>query len=483
MATFTATGTIVSTAVGSLVNTATIAAPVGTTDPTPGNNSATDTDTLAPRADLSITKTDGVLTEIPGTSVTYTIVASNSAGPSAVTGATIVDTFPASIASPTWTCVAGGGATCPAASGAGNINATVDLPVGSSLTYTATGTIGAGATGTLVNTATVTVPAGTLDPTPANNTATDTDTLNPTANLAITKTDGSTIAVPGSPITYTIVASNSTGPSNMVGAVIADTIPATINGAAWTCAATGGATCGAASGSGNINTTANLPVGATATYTVSGTVSAGAVGTLTNTATIAAGPGGTDPDGSNNSATDIDTLAPAADLSITKTDGQTAAVPGSSVTYTVVASNPTGPSNVTGATIVDNFPAALSGAVTGRASRPVAPRVERHPARATSTPPPNLPVGATATYTITATVSPTATGSLVNSAAVSAPVGVTDPNPANNSATDTDTLSPTADLSITKTDGQTTATPGQAITLHDRRHQRWPVDDHGGHRR
>jgi hypothetical protein len=50
-----------------------------------GNNSATDTDTLTPSADLGITKTDGVTTATPGGSVTYTIVASN-AGPSACPG-------------------------------------------------------------------------------------------------------------------------------------------------------------------------------------------------------------------------------------------------------------------------------------------------------------------------------------------------------------------------------------------------------------
>ena len=57
------------------------AAPGGVTDPTPGNNSATDSDTLAAQADLSITKTDGVTTATAGGSVTYTITASNS-GPS-----------------------------------------------------------------------------------------------------------------------------------------------------------------------------------------------------------------------------------------------------------------------------------------------------------------------------------------------------------------------------------------------------------------
>ena len=55
-------------------------APAGVTDPTPGNNSATDSDTLAASADLAITKTDGVTTATPGGSVTYTITASN-AGP------------------------------------------------------------------------------------------------------------------------------------------------------------------------------------------------------------------------------------------------------------------------------------------------------------------------------------------------------------------------------------------------------------------
>ena len=102
-------------------------APAGVTDPTPGNNTATDTDTLGASADLSITKTDGVTTATPGGSVTYTIMATN-AGPSTATGATVADTFPASLTC-TWTCAGAGGGTCTAA-GSGNINDTVNLPVG-----------------------------------------------------------------------------------------------------------------------------------------------------------------------------------------------------------------------------------------------------------------------------------------------------------------------------------------------------------------
>src|SRR5204863_476785 len=131
-------------------------------------------------SDLSITKTDGVTSATPGGSVTYTITASN-AGPDPATGATVADTFPASLPC-TWTCVGAGGGTCTA-SGAGNIADPVILPAGGSVTYTATCTIAASATGTLSNTATVTAMTGVTDPNLANNSATDTDTLTPQADL------------------------------------------------------------------------------------------------------------------------------------------------------------------------------------------------------------------------------------------------------------------------------------------------------------
>ena len=126
------------------------------------------------------------------------------------------------------------------------------------------------------------------------------------ANLAITKTDGQANATPGSPITYTIVASNA-GPSTATGATVADTVPAAITGVSWTCAGAGGGIC-AANGSGNINDTVNLPVGGSVTYTLTGTVSPSAIGSLSNTATVTAPGGVTDPNPANNSATDTDTV-------------------------------------------------------------------------------------------------------------------------------------------------------------------------------
>ncbi|MBI1766701.1 MAG: ExeM/NucH family extracellular endonuclease, partial [Acidobacteria bacterium] len=230
-------------------------------------------------ADLAITKTDGVTTATPGGSVTYTITASN-AGPDPVTGATVADTFPAALTC-TWTCVGAGGGTCTA-SGSGNINNSVNLPSGGSVTYTASCSIAANATGTLSNTATVAAPGGVSDPTPGNNSATDSDTLAPQADLAITKTDGVTTATPGGSVTYTITASNA-GPSNAPGATVADTFPAALT-CTWTCVGAGGGTC-TASGSGNINNSVNLPSGGSVTYTASCSIAANATGTLSNTAT------------------------------------------------------------------------------------------------------------------------------------------------------------------------------------------------------
>jgi uncharacterized repeat protein (TIGR01451 family) len=169
--TYTASCTISAAATGTLSNTATVTGS-GVTDPVPGNNSATDSDTLSASADLAITKTDGVTTATPGGSTTYTITASN-AGPSNAS-ATVADTFPASLTC-NWTCTGAGGGTC-ASPGSGNINGSVNLPAGGSVTYTASCTISAAATGTLSNTATVTG-SGVTDPTPGNNSATDTDTL------------------------------------------------------------------------------------------------------------------------------------------------------------------------------------------------------------------------------------------------------------------------------------------------------------------
>jgi uncharacterized repeat protein (TIGR01451 family) len=152
---------------------------------------------------LAITKTDGVTTAAAGGSVTYTITASNS-GPSNAAGATVADTFPASLTGVTWTCVGAGGGACTAA-GSGNINDTVNLPAGGSVTYTANASISAAAAGSLSNTATVAAPGGVTDPNPANNSATDSDSVVPPVNVTINQASGQADPTTASPINFTVV--------------------------------------------------------------------------------------------------------------------------------------------------------------------------------------------------------------------------------------------------------------------------------------
>jgi fimbrial isopeptide formation D2 family protein/uncharacterized repeat protein (TIGR01451 family) len=220
--TYTVNATVLSSATGNLVNTASAALSVGT-DPTPGNNSSTDTDTPDLQADLQVVKTDGADSYIPGGTVTYTITVTNN-GPSDVTGASFSDDIPSQFTEWTWTCAPGTGASCTAgpATSSADFTDTIDLPAGSSVTYTVVATISYSATGDLVNTATVTVPTGVTDPVPGNNSSTDTNTFAGVPALTISKTETSTgpYAV-GDTINYSVVVTN-TGTTVLTNVVVSD---------------------------------------------------------------------------------------------------------------------------------------------------------------------------------------------------------------------------------------------------------------------
>ncbi|HLL03803.1 MAG TPA: Ig-like domain-containing protein [Myxococcaceae bacterium] len=149
------------------------------------------------------------------------------------------------------------------------------------------------------------------------------------------------------------------------------------------------------------------------------------------------------------------------DLAITVTDGVTSVVPGTTVTYSLTVTN-NGPNAVTGAAVTDVFPAALTGVswtcAPAAACGSVSGTGDLNGALLT------LASGGTATFTVTATVDPSATGSLVNTASVAVPLGHTDPTAGNNSATDTDTLTPRADQSLTLTDAPDPVNGGAALT-------------------
>src|SRR5262249_17525210 len=311
-----------------------------------------------PSADLQISVTDGKTSVVVGTVDTYTITVTN-LGPDAVSGASITDTFPGIFGGVIYTATQVGGASGFTASASGNIDDAVTMPSGSKITYKATGKVSSAATGTLSNTATVIAPSGVTESNPANNKATDSDTIIVQADLKVTVTDGKASVVAGTVDTYTIVVSNS-GPANMSSASVTDTFAAIFQGVTYTATQVGGASGFTASGAGNISDTVMLPPGSKITYKATGGVSSAATGTLSNTATVAAPSGVTESNPTNNSATHSDAITPRADLKVTVTDGKSTAVAGAKNTYTITVNN-VGPSNVSGAVVKDTFPSALTG--------------------------------------------------------------------------------------------------------------------------
>lgn len=135
-----------------------------------------DCSALPSTADLSITKTDSVVDVAPGLTTSYEIVVTNN-GPNVASGARVVDTLPPQIASATWQCTTTTGSTCLTSAGSGNIDILVNLPAGGKATIILNAAIGATASGSVSNSATVSPPAGVTDPVLGNNSATDVDTI------------------------------------------------------------------------------------------------------------------------------------------------------------------------------------------------------------------------------------------------------------------------------------------------------------------
>src|SRR5262249_25646653 len=100
--TLTLTGTIDPTATGNEVNTATVSPPAGATDPATSINSAADTATLTPHADLAVAFTDGTTTVVPGTSALHTIPLIYN-GPSTLSSLTLTDAAAPALLGPSFT--------------------------------------------------------------------------------------------------------------------------------------------------------------------------------------------------------------------------------------------------------------------------------------------------------------------------------------------------------------------------------------------
>ena len=192
-------------------------------------------------------------------------------------------------------------------------------------------------------------------------------------DLQVTMTGPATV-LEGAAVTYALtVTNNGAYPIDAADApLVADTLPAALEAATWTCAPSGGASC-TASGSGNLSTSGlTLPVNASVTYTITATLAAGTAcgGTLTNSASADFGSTSTfiDPDETNNSAAVSSSISCAVTLvanpgSVTF-GPQTVGVPSAAQAVTVTGTNGALISSVTASgdfTQSNNCSAALSG--------------------------------------------------------------------------------------------------------------------------
>jgi uncharacterized repeat protein (TIGR01451 family) len=253
----------------------------------------------------------------------------------------------------------------------------------------------------------------------------------------------------GGTLTYTLLVANA-GPSDSTTVSVVDTLPAGVTFGSATPSQ------GSCAHAGGIVTCSLGTVAAGATATVAITVTPTAVGAISNTADVS---GATpDPVPANDSDTEPTVVVASADLSIVKTDSVSTVVAGSSTTYTLTLTN-NGPSDVpAGVVLTDQIP---SGTTASETEADCVLSATTFTCTTTTT----LVSGATVVYRLTLAIDPAyPSPALVNTAAITASP-IADPNPANNTSTDADTVGPVAaDLSVIKTDSADPVQPGDSFS-------------------
>lgn len=295
---------------GDLVNTAE-AVPSSGEDPDPVNNVSTVSLPIEVVSDIAITKT-GPAEAVAGTAIEYALTVTN-AGPSDALGIRVRDPALDMLSELQWTCTASQGSSCPA-EGTGAPDFAADVLVDGQLDIRLQAFIDPAFIGQMINVAVLEPEPDATDPTPDDRRAEAITEVVAVADVAVTKTTLTQPVIAGQPVEYRLEAVNN-GPSDAAGVHLTDVFPAPIDGAAWTCSATAGATCPAA-GDGAIDTTLPMPVGSSIEFIVTGDLGPEEVGELTNRLEATVDAPATDPDPGNNAARVDDPIEVWADVGI-----------------------------------------------------------------------------------------------------------------------------------------------------------------------
>ena len=410
---------------------------------------------------LTIAKTAGTATTVPGGTVHYTVTVTNT-GQTPYTGAAFSDDLTGVLddaAYNTDATVAAGPGVVSFASPV--LTWTANLAVGGSATITYSVTVASPDTGDHILANTVTSATAGSNCASGSTDARCAVTVD-VAQLAIGFTANVATTTPGGVVVFTSTIAN-TGQVPYSGISVATDATGIADDATGNGDQT--ATSGTLSvGSTGAVWTGDIPVGGTVTVTASATVNNPDTGDHHLTATaISAAPGSNCPAGGTDPACTVNVTVLTPALTITKTASTSAAAPGATVTYTITAVN-TGQTPYAGATVTDDLSGELHDAVYNNdaiiTAGPGAVSVSGGVLTWTG----GLATGAAATITYSVTVNnPDTGGKLLVNTATSADAGSSCP-PASPGPSCTATVGVlTPALTITKTADTSTTTSGGTV--------------------
>ncbi|MDG2223726.1 MAG: SdrD B-like domain-containing protein [Rubripirellula sp.] len=435
---------------GPLSNTAVVTA-TPNTDPNSSNNTSTADTTIDRIVDVGVSKTVAG-TEVAGTNVTYTIDVTN-AGPGQARGVSVVDVLDAGL---TFDAASfnGGAAGVTVSENGQELTFTVGtLDSGTNAEFSFDVAIGAAATGTIENLATVST--SDTDNNAANDTSNISIDVQQEVDLILTKDVDLATAVPGSDqLVYTFTIEHDVDSvSDAANVVMTDLLPAGVIGAVIDAPTA----LNTSFDNGTVTVEyATIPIGSTETFTVTVDTEADATGSVVNSGTVTSS--GTELDSANNTDDATTVLTPDFDVTISKAVDVGSPGPNDAIVYTVGLAN-TGPSTAPGVILTDTIPAGLtfvSGSLDGQAA------VDN--GATLSFPAISIAPGGTATATLNFTVDSSSVGAIVNTASVNDLSAEGENDATNNSATANIDVIPLVDLAITKSVSALEAQVGDNLT-------------------
>ncbi len=442
-----------------------------------GNNLVSATAKLSVVVPLSVSKSFSPSSVAANGSTRLTITLTRAAGAQFFTNLAVSDTLPtgftvSSTPSATTTCTGG---TVSAVSGGG----TVSLAGGSlgtvvanaasctvAVNIRAPATAGSSTNTIVVGAATATTAFGSVSNATAAN-----GTVTVISGVTLNKSFSPTSIIPNGTSRITIyIANNSSGAVALTGMTLTDTLPsglvlksppnAVLTPTSGTCAGT----LSAVAGAGNFGISAGS-ISANGTCELSVDVTTSGIGGYTNTLPVGAL---ISTQGVMSVNTSSATLVSSgnADVSVTKTDGVTSMVAGNTTTYTAVVTNGSSTLSVAGLPVDDPQPTDMT--FTGWTCTPTAgssclATTGTGPISTTVT----LAPSGKATFAITAVLASSSTAANVTNIATIDPgsTGIVDPDSTNNTASDVDTVTRSADVAVTKTSSNPTPHPGDTVTF------------------